>query len=579
MIYPNEAPRNYHFHAIRDMDFDRAPDIRSMTGGVRFQWGFGKDFPITGYAVSVFDENDSAGRWRVFVESSELGIFEDHDDDNWANYLEVKFELDQAVLTTDCYNWEITGDELRIYYKIGAGDFVLIYTSPGPISISGIDYDARDNCLDALTINHLGEEYAAIDVQPHLPDYGPSEIYRIWGPAIARWEYFESGWQRPTVDVDQSFNVPGIECDCSTPAPLIETDDPPTVYEVSYQGEMLLELVRNFLGQYICYCDPENPGVGTPTISHDYRMDLEYKELVNGGKSYAYDAGLLVSTRRACERCSDPIGDPEWQERPYTCITPITLTDPHTYIAWSKTIKHLEAYKHFSFLIQNGQCPITDPENPNPPVPEPCAPSGEDMCWYQANLSFTHDKPPCDAATSVHMWRDMSGRLYAVLSGGSRIQVWRHRVNAPGDVQDVAEGGSGRFAQGAWHPSGRHHIVYRGSDGLKEIVSRGNCVEGLWSEPVDIGDYTHFGFAIDPLSGIEYLIVHEPDDDTWKALRKKPSESSFTIVGEVVDGVATGYMAGLELDPTSKHRQVAVLRGATSLQRFFSLNQGETWRD
>lgn len=115
---------------------------------------------------------------------------------------------------------------------------------------------------------------------------------------------------------------------------------------------------------------------------------------------------------------------------------------------------------------------------------------------------------------------------------------------------------------------------------LWRIQSNSSCAGGMWSEQLEIGNYTHFGFAIDPDTGIEYVIVHDtaPDPAIWKCLRKLPNETSFTTRGTIVE-VETGYMAGLEVDRSSQHRLVATIKTDDAMKRFYSQDGGLNWTD
>lgn len=585
MIYPNQAARDYEFRVVCDMTHNHAPHIRAMVGGAQFGIGFGGSEVITVQIVSVFDAFDPIGRWRARLWIG--GVLEgDEDGSGWEDDLESRIELDGAVLTSDCDAWRLDADELRWYIKIGASAEVLVYTDTGPILFQGTGYDKRYNSMACEALAYLGTEDIRQAVLPHTPDFAPSEVSQILNAAKFGWRYDDGGWVEPTVAVDQTFNVPAVEdCDCEEPPGVIGTGDPPpTVWEVTLNTELLLDIERVDMGRYTCYCDPENPEIGTPAIRDVYRMEEEFVYLPIQARLYPADAGILRSTRVARARCSDPLNNPTYFEDPFTPWGPFTSIDPTTYIEYQKWAYHLTAIKHYGFLVQIGNCPVGVPDDP-PLLPPDCAPSGEEICWYEAYIAHYHDKPPCDELTDSHMWRDSQGRLYTVMSGGAQIEVWRHRVNGEADTQIVADALGP--AQGAWSPKGFHAVVYRGPDldapettRLWRIQSLSHCTAGMWGEQLEIGAYTHFGFAIDPRTGIEYVIVHDTGTDPphWHCYRRRPQDAAFADMGEIVNA-EDGYMAGLEVDASSQHRLVATIKTDTALKRFYSQDGGRTWRD
>lgn len=583
MIYPNEAAQDYEFRAVCTLAKTRTGTM-PMVAGAKFELGFGYEFPIWARVVSAYDSAENTGRWRAQLGSSELGINKDYDGSGWYDNISMRLKLYDAVLTATCEQWHLTASDLDWWYKIGSGAETLGYNHGAAVSILGDFYDRRDNTMSVLPIAWFGSEDIPLEKLPSYPSYGPSVIDHVQAAVTFGWRN-DAG--EPDVQIDQTFDVPDTNCDCEASPSTIDTGSPPpTVWEVNFSAEALNQIDQVYLGQKTCYCDPDNHEVGLPTIVHSYRMDQIYRVLKASGRLHPTDAQIPSSYRTACARCSDPEANPLYQEDPFTCIPEIGTFDAETYIAWHKDVLNVLASKHYAFVTQQGTCPITDPENPNPPVPEPCWDRDDTICWYEAELQHNHERPGCDEeGASVHQWREADGRLFAALSGASMIQVLRHRVGIASDLQDVIAADVTRYAQGAIHPRGRHHLVYRGPSiedpediRLVEIWSLSSCASGMWSEPVTIGDYTYFGFAIDPSTGVEYLIVYDAGDTQWVCLRKKPQETSFTEVGVVATGISTGAMAGLEIDASAKHRLVAVYRGASNLERKYSMDGGATWR-
>jgi len=461
MIYPNQAARDYEFRVVVEMSKQRAPHIRAMVGGANMGIGFGNGSPFGAQIVSVYDANDSEGRWRARFFCNSLGIAEDDDGELWQNDLSMRIKFTNAVLETDCDAWRIDSDDILWYVKPGSASEYLAYQHGAPWFLLGNEYDARFNCLSGEALAYLGTEDVRVAVLPHTPQFGPSEVYQILNASTFGWRYTEgSTTVEPDVKVDQTFNVPDTDCDCDEPPGVIGTDSPPTVWEVTLNTELLVDIDQVPLGRYTCYCDPDHPEIGTPTVRDVYRMDEEYVLLPISARFYPKDAKIRTRTVMARARCSDPLANPFYYEDPYTYYGPFTITEDETVIQYNKGVIHMDAYKYYAFLVSPpGNCPTPLPDDPPSPPPI-CHPTGTDICWYEADADVEHAKPPCDELTDSHMWTDSQGRLYTVLSGGSEIQVWRHKVNGTSDVQFVASAEG--LAQGGFSPKGHHVIVYRG---------------------------------------------------------------------------------------------------------------------
>lgn len=534
MVYPNEAPRLYQFRGIAAMGHTHTDGSIPLCGGVRLDIGFGGEPSIIDvYAVSVYDLSDVVGRYKLYLQSTDLALSHTTTGSGWNDDLAFRIEMDDVELATDCDEWTFGCGDIRLYFDLGGGGESLVYTKSGPHSLNGNGYDPRNNAVVATSIHHLGDENAVVEVLPAHPNDEDDTEHAVQNDVTVGWKYDAV---EPGASIDESQVPPDVgcdDCDRTLRDVTLEAITPDT-WLVQWSGEVKYDRDRSDLGNFNFYCCIQDTTIGVPGVRNTFRVDLTYyRDLVTVDLN-PDDAGLLSSIKTACAKCDvDP-------EVPYDCNGPTAQVDSVTNMAFQKSVQSLVAHTHYHHFVSAAICPPDDPTGVRcSPGFAPGAPQGSDLCWYEANGSYTHQQPACAGIgwLSYH-----------------RLAPWRHFL-LYGDLSDnvfIARSDSGE--QFSWSSTGHAIVATAGCIrktplGLYVYTVEAGVVKERFStdegqtlgSPTTIGDGTQVTAYVTP-QGLRYIYRREADSDLVAQVR---DEAGNVLVSDTV--ITTGVAADAPL--------------------------------
>lgn len=384
---PPPSGADYTWYGEASMISVRTATEKPMTGGVKFALGFGNPDAIYCRIVSVYDPADAVGRWKAEITIPQLAVHEFDEAAPWFDALYIKVQAEDVVQTNVCLGaWDFQCSRLRCYYNVNGGADVLLYDSGGPITLSGVDYDPREDVMRVSPVHWIGTEDAQEEVFPDLPGDWAAYEYKVQGG----WEF---GWKYDTTEPEAAIvdlTPPGVSCDCDYDLASITLPTPPTTWGVIIASQMQDKVVRTDFGDWPYYCDRNNTALGTPGLVHIDKVDWNYHNQPTVLDMNAKDEGLVISVRESGARCFVDAYDPEL---PYTITGPTEVTDPFTYMAYQKSVQNLVGYIHTEQHLSTESCPpLSEGEVRDPGH---FGPEGETFCYYQAYADFLHQNP-CD---------------------------------------------------------------------------------------------------------------------------------------------------------------------------------------
>jgi hypothetical protein len=172
----------------------------------------------------------------------------------------------------------------------------------------------------------------------------------------------------------------------------------------------------------------------------------------------------------------------------------------------------------------------------------------------------------------IHMAVDAAGVVYAARTDTTGVHLHRFNFRNISDVQTVLSGTYGQ-AQVAVHPSGMVGLCYGDGGDVERLVSYG--FGDNFGSLLTVATGTSKGYAICPMTGIEYAMVY--DTDRWKFYSKTPDASVFSLVNGSVLVTATDEDGGLAVLPDGLGRIVFCCMDAGTFTRLVSTDRGDTW--
>ena len=398
MIYPNQSARNYQFRGVAVMSNTRTDTSQNICGGVRLDIGFGGTLELYAYIVSVYDVGDATGRYKALIYDSDLGITHTTTGSGWTNDLQMRIEMDDAVLTADCEDWQLDCGDVRFYIKLGAAAETLIYTKSGPLSVSGGGFDPRYNACRGTPIQKLGDETTELEVLPGYPDHLGDTTYQVTNSFIVGWRYDST---EPGAAVDELPAPPDVDCDdCVRGLVDIVLDTPPDTWAVSGTAEVKYDRNLTDLGNFSVWCDT-NHAIGSPgtvqvdKVQLDYYRDRIYIDLNPD------DCSLTSYEKETGAKCDvDP-------EAAYTADGPTTGTSSTVKMAFSKEVQRLVSHIHYATIVSPAVCPPPGLEDP-PYESDTDAPGDSALCWYEAYGTYEHAQPLCGGDETLWISYDVS---------------------------------------------------------------------------------------------------------------------------------------------------------------------------
>lgn len=577
VIYPNLTGRNYKFQMEIGTTLTRstnrfevvAEGIQQLTTGEPFVDGL-CGFKVTmrtGYAAGSSTATYTYTLSGVDIATTTVS------GTGWITSATSRVEIDNAVLTvTDCLNWSFTADELRWYV-----DGVLQYTS-GALTWSGSEYDARDN----VVFHQAWYPQSSLPTYL-LPAFEDSDSFSSGLSVGGGWQHKPgASWVSEAITID-AVSPPTVVCDCYNTMPSVGAD-PPDCFHTGITAFLAKTIVKTDLGIYTCSeCTTGHAGI--PAKLHVFTQEDTYLYGYSWIKIAPEDASMRDRTTDRKARCSDPLNDPSWMERPYTQVI-TTYTDPICHASHFKHVEKVDAENTYVFIgtdwpgTQTGNCPAGSEGEFGTIIP--CWPTVRFICVYEGQTHvYWHVKPECtdDLTGGIHATRDKIGMVYAVVASSKHLDLRRFDFDGFSDSQPVIAGRTAiGMAQIAFHPSGWLGILFSDDGTIYQIKNYGYGNEGIWSTPVTVAPGTYLAYAIDLSTGIEYAAVYVSASTLWKCYRKKPEDTSFGFVANIITLAAdTPQQAALEHDMDKGHTLCFMCNDNGTVKRLTSNDHGTTW--
>lgn len=178
MITPNVAARDYRWHldfsAVKNSEADgHAPQGQRV---IQLTWGNDYLVHVHGWTLSIGTLGSYTSHSATYGITFESPFASDYSDFG-TTFLTAKYarvEMDGVTLTTDCYNWELSFDELRVLTSDDGSSYTTVVTIAGTVD-SGGAWDPRLNCLLNGGGSHIEFEVLPFDPNcasiPGLAEY------------------------------------------------------------------------------------------------------------------------------------------------------------------------------------------------------------------------------------------------------------------------------------------------------------------------------------------------------------------------------------------------------------------------
>jgi hypothetical protein len=532
MIYPNQSARSYQFRGNATLSKTRTDTSQNICGGVRLDIGFGGTLELYAYIVSVYDVGDATGRYKAMIYDSDLGITHTTTGSGWNDLLKMRIEMDDAVLTADCEDWQLDCGDVRFYIQLGAGAETLLYTKSGPLSVSGGGFDPRMNVCRVTPIQKLGDETTELEVLPGYPDHLGDTTYRVTNSWLGGWKYDST---KPGAAVDELPAPPDVDCDdCVRGLVDIVLDTPPDTWAVTGTAEAKYDRNLTDLGNFNVWCDT-NHTIGSPGVVQVDKVELTYYRDRIFVDLNPDDCTLTSYEKEAGAKCDiDP-------EAAYTVLGPSTGTVTPVCMAFSKEVQSLYAYLHYATIVSAASCPSRGPEDP-PYVSDTDAPSGSELCWYEAYGTYEHAEPLCGADDTTWISYDVSPtrrHFTAYADSGSNVFVARSASSA---ALSFSSTNIGRVASaGCIRAAGDKLLLYLVQSGtVYEYVSDD---EGqTWGAGTSIGTGTQVAAFVTP-QRVRYIYVRQSDGSIDAYVRDADGNSLKTQANAIASGADDSPMS------------------------------------